>query len=81
MYTSKDKVRCVVVASGWRIEGDVHVLSGSRLTDSLNSGSKDFIAVTDARVFDLSGGEPAFTPTYLAVNRRSISLIFPLGES
>jgi hypothetical protein len=81
MYTSKDKVRCVVVAAGWRIEGDVHVLSGSRLTDSLNSKAKDFIAVTDAEVYDVTSGEVAFRPPYVAVNRESIALIFPVNET
>jgi len=78
VYTSKDKVRCVIVASTWRIEGDVHVLAGSRLTDSLNSKAKDFIAVTDATVYDAVTGKQLFDPPYVAVNRESISVVFPV---
>lgn len=77
MYTSKDKVRCVMVATTWRIEGDVHVLAGSRLTDAMNSKAKDFIAVTDSVVFDASTGKELFRPSYVAVNRSSIAVIFP----
>lgn len=78
MYTSKDRVRCVIVSGTWRIEGDMHVLAGSRLTDALNSKAKDFIAVTDAVVFDAVSGRELFRPGYLAVNRDAISVVFPL---
>lgn len=78
MYTSKDKVRCVIVVANWRIEGDVHVLAGSRLTDALNSKAKDFIAVTDAVVFDAGTGRELFRPPYVAVNRENMAVIFPV---
>ncbi len=78
MYTSKDKVRCVIVSGNWRIEGDLHVLADSRLTDSLNSKAKDFIAVTDALVCDATTGKELFRPPYMAVNRLSIAAVFPL---
>jgi hypothetical protein len=32
MYTYKDRVRVMIVTNGFRIEGDFHVLAGSRLT-------------------------------------------------
>lgn len=79
MATSNDKIRCVMVVASWRVEGDVHVLSGSRLTDALNSKTKDFIAVTDAIVSDVGSGQELFRPPYLAVNRRNLSVIFPLA--
>jgi len=80
VYTSKDKTRCVIIAAGWRIEGDMHILAGSRLTDSLNSRSKDFIALTDAVVTDVSSGAEIHRPKYLAVNRVAIAVIFPLED-
>ena len=78
MYTPKDKIRCVMVVEGWRIEGDVHVVSGSRLTDALNSRSKDYIAVTDAVVSDVSTGQELYRPAYVAVNRLTVFAVFPL---
>lgn len=80
MHTSKDKVRCVAVVAGWQIEGDMHLLVGSRLTDSLNSRTKDFIAMTDAIVVEASTGRELFRPSYLAINRESIAVIFPAEE-
>lgn len=78
MYTSKDKVRCVFVTGTWRVEGDMHVLAGSRLTDAMNSKAKDFIAITDAAVFDAGSGKELFRSSYLAVNRDAIAVVFPL---
>ncbi|TLM81667.1 MAG: hypothetical protein FDZ75_07795 [Actinobacteria bacterium] len=71
----------MIAAANWRIDGDLHVLQGSRLTDALNSKAKDFIAVTDAVVYDATTGKQLFKPAYLAVNRDSIAVIFPLEDS
>jgi len=80
VYTSKDKIRCVIVAEGWHIEGDIHLLAGSRLTDNLNSRTKDFIAVTDAVVSDAKTSTELYRPSYVAVHRNSIAVIFPIEE-
>jgi len=80
VYTSKDKVRCMMVAANWRIEGYVHVLAGSRLTDALNSKAKDFIAVTEAVVSDATTGAELYRPSYVAVNRESMSVVIPLED-
>lgn len=79
MYTEKDRVRVTLVIGRWRVEGDMHVLGGSRLTDALNSKSKDYLALTDAKVFALDTGELLFEPPYLAFNRTEASVIFPSG--
>jgi hypothetical protein len=77
VYTNKDRVAVVIVTALHRIEGEVYILSGSRLTDALNSKAKDFLAVTDARVYRIDTGALAYEPAYLAVNREAISVIFP----
>ena len=78
VYTSKDRVRVWIITDRHRIEGDMHVLAGSRLTDALNSKAKDFIAVTSAALYSLDSGELAYESDNVAVNRDSISAIFPL---
>ena len=78
VYTSKDRVRVVIATSVYRIEGEMYVLSGSRLTDALNSKAKDFFAITDAKIYDLNTAELLYEPSYLAVNRDAITVIFPL---
>ena len=76
-YTNKDQIRVVLVVDQWRIEGFMHVLSQSRLTDALNSKSKDFLAVTEAKVYDVMSNKLLFQAEWLDVNRLSISVIFP----
>lgn len=78
--TGSQKVRCVaLVAGGWRIEGVVHIMPGTRLTDMMNSNLKTFIPVTDAVVYDGAGLEIA-RPSYLAMNRDHVTVISPLDE-
>ena len=76
MYTDKDQIAVVMIVNGWRVEGEMHVLAGSRLTDALNSKSKDFLAVTNAKVFDAVSGTLLMNPPYLAVNRAAISVVY-----
>ena len=57
MQTEKEKIKVVVYLDEWRVEGDLHVLSESRLTDALNARMKDFLAITDATIFDAKTGE------------------------
>jgi hypothetical protein len=80
MYASKDKVRVMIVLADFRIEGDMHVLVGSRLTDALNSKAKDFLAVTAARVRRVDDDAVLYEPEYAAVNRDAIQALFPLEE-
>lgn len=76
MFVSKAKVRVFAVVDAWRIEGDLHILSGSRLTDALNSKTKDFLAVTDASIYDAKNSALLFETPYLALNRDAITMIF-----
>ncbi len=76
MFVSKAKVRIIAVVDGWRIEGDLHILSGSRLTDAINSRTKDFLAVTDASIYDSKSSALLFETGFLALNRDSISMLF-----
>jgi hypothetical protein len=78
LYTSKDRVRVMIITPGYRIEGDFHVLVGSRITDALNSKTKDYFALTDARIYPDGHEQPTYSPPYIAVNRESIACIFPL---
>lgn len=80
VFTEKDKVRCFIAAGEFHIDGEMYVLTGSRLTDALNSKAKDFLVVTGAKVMSAASGEVLFEPSYLAVNRDSISVIFPIDS-
>lgn len=80
MYTKKDKVRVLIITAGYRVEGDLYLLEGSRLTDSLNSKSKDFFALTDAKVFKTDSDQPSYKTSFIAFNRSAITAIMLLEE-
>ncbi|MBI5231744.1 MAG: hypothetical protein HY876_06230 [Coriobacteriales bacterium] len=81
MHNELEQMRVVIATPVYRIEGTAHVVAGSRLTDALNSRTKDFLAVTEAKVFDLATGVLVYEPPYLAVNRDAIHVIFPTRPS
>jgi hypothetical protein len=64
-----------MLAQGLQIEGDLHILAGTRLTDALNSKGKDFFPVTDASIAKVGDAEPIYSVKYIAVNRDSIDCI------
>jgi hypothetical protein len=73
-------VRAVVILSQYRVTGKVHLHPGQRLSDYVN-GVKDFIPVTEARVYQLDGKTEINRMSLLEVNVRHVLLIYPLeGE-
>ena len=76
--TKKECVPVMVITKDHRIEGDMHVLEGSRLLDSLNSRSKDFYAMTSARIYRLEDDVRVGSPAFVAVARDRITAIFPV---
>jgi hypothetical protein len=75
MYSQKDRLHVRILTRGLEVEGDLHVLAGSRLTDALNSKGKDFFPVTDATITVVGAEEPLYRLKYIAVNRDSIDCI------
>jgi hypothetical protein len=78
MITKKERIHVMVITKDHRIDGDLHVLEGSRLTDSLNSRGKDFYALTNAHIFRISDDELVASPPFIAVSREAIAAIFPV---
>lgn len=78
MYTNKDTVRVMIITKDHRIEGDMYILEGSRLTDALNSKGKDFYAITDAKIWHVADETLLASPSYVAVAREAIAAIFPI---
>lgn len=71
----------VILTQGMQIEGDLHVLAGSRLTDALNSKGKDFFPVTDARICRIGSSDVLYSVQYIAVNRDGIDCIMEVEPS
>lgn len=80
VITRKDTIRVMIITKDHRIEGDMHVLEGARLSDSLNSKNKDFYAITNATIHRVEDDLLVASPPFIVVAREAISAIFPIEE-
>jgi hypothetical protein len=74
----KDDVSVVIYTEHRRVEGRIHPLRGSRLSDFLNSDRLGtLIPVTDARVFIRSEDAPLSTADVLDVHKGHVAMVIP----
>lgn len=70
----------VVETDRHRIRGTLHLPAAgyrSRLTDYLNAGERDFIALTDVEIAPLDGSAPPSSRPFVALARAKIVLAMP----
>lgn len=72
----KEKVPVILLTTTYRLEGEMHVVPGGRLLDEINK-ERDFIPVTNATVYDISGETPLDTLDFLAVNKSLVVMVAP----
>lgn len=72
--------RVLVTTDRLHIEADFHCPVGMRILDALNVEEREFIALTNAKVRGLDGGEPDREVPFLAVSRASIQALVPLAS-
>jgi hypothetical protein len=71
------KTKVTILTSSYRIKGYIDLIPGARITDFM-AEAKDFIAVTQAEVWELQvGGRPVATAPFINVSREHIEIIFP----
>ncbi len=74
-YVTKNSIRASIQTLTNRIEGKIYVRAGERVSDELNR-SAQFLAVTDATIFDPQGKEICRCP-FLTVNCDQIVWLLP----
>lgn len=74
----KETVAAVIRTKGEVILGRIHIRPVLRVIDELVS-AEQFIAVTDARVYDMNG-KILFQTKFLALNRDDITYLIPRDE-
>jgi hypothetical protein len=72
----KEKVPVILLTTSYRLEGEMHVVPGGRLLDEINK-ERDFIPITSATVYDISGETPLDTLDFIAVNKSLIIMVAP----
>ena len=70
-----NKTKVTILTGTYRIKGYIELMPGSRVTDFMVE-AKDFIAVTDAEVWEL-GERKVLTVAFLNVSRQHVQIITP----
>lgn len=71
------RTKITIFTGSYRIKGFIDLLPGSRVTDYM-TGAKEFIAVTEAEVWELEvGGRQLMAASFLNVSRAHIQVIAP----
>lgn len=77
-YVSKESIQAVIQTTTNRIEGNLYLRSGERVSDMLNRSEK-FIAVTDSVIFGPEGNE-LYKCDFLAINLDLVVWLLPTEE-
>jgi hypothetical protein len=75
MAVDENKTKVTILTGTYRIKGNIELLPGARITDYMTE-AKEFIAVTDAEVWEVIGRQ-VFTAPFVNVNRDHIQIISP----
>ena len=77
MAGMEEKTRVTILTSTYRVRGYIDLLPGARVTDFM-AQARDFIAVTQAEVWELvPGGRPVAAAPFINVSRDHIEIIVP----
>jgi hypothetical protein len=58
-----------------RIEGNVHLLPDTRISDMLNQEGHPFLPITDAKIYSLKSGGLVDEAEFVAINKHHVVLI------
>jgi hypothetical protein len=73
----EDRTKVTIFTSTYRIRGFIELVPGARITDFM-AEARDFIAVTNAEVWELQpGGRQVASAPFLNVSRFHIEIILP----
>jgi hypothetical protein len=75
MAEDEVKTKVTILTANYRIKGSINLPPGSRVTDYIVE-AKEFIAVTDAEVWEVVG-RLVFTVPFINVNREHIQILAP----
>lgn len=79
MPDEEARTRVTILTSSYRIKGYIDLIPGARMTDFM-AEAKDFIALTEAEVWELEvGGRHLLSTAFLNVSRDHIQVIAPGG--
>ncbi len=69
------KTKVTILTATYRIKGHIDMIEGARVTDYFIE-AKEFIALTDAEVWEVSGRQVCTAP-FMNISREHIQVIVP----
>lgn len=79
MHAKKEKIRVEIYTNRHRVEADLHIFAGARLTDIMQSReTASFFALTDVIVYDIDSGMEVFRADFVDISRNHIVMLRPL---
>ena len=73
----EERTKVTILTSTYRIKGYIELVPGARITDFM-AEARDFIAVTNAEVWELQvGGRQMLAAPFINVSREHIVIILP----
>jgi hypothetical protein len=77
MPHNENKTKVTILTGSYRIKGYIDLIPGARVTDYLTE-AKEFIAVTDAEVWELAiGGRQILAAPFIDVSLEHIQIVTP----
>jgi len=77
MAADESKTKVTIFTSSYRVKGYIDLVPGARVTDFM-AEAKDFIAITNAEVWELQpGGRQVAAAPFINVSREHIEIILP----
>jgi hypothetical protein len=77
MPEHENKTKVTILTGSYRIKGYIELVPGARVTDYL-ADSKEFIALTDAEVWELAiGGRQILAAPFMNVSLEHIQVVTP----
>lgn len=78
----KERKSVVIYTRNHKIEGEIYLVVDARVSDELNARVREFIPVTNARIYTLSGDSLLYTADFVSVNKSSIDMVLaPSAEA
>lgn len=73
--SDESRTKVTILTATYRIKGHIDIIEGARVTDYFIE-AKEFIALTDAEVWEVSGRQVCTAP-FMNISREHIQVIVP----
>jgi hypothetical protein len=77
MKVEQTEIEVIIYMQNSRVEGKLHLPSGGRLSDYMELAERQFVPVTDAKIYTVPTNELLYSVSFLSLNKDFIVFIFP----